>query len=239
MAKKKEQTTKLYHGTIENLAKLSCVKGLTPYDIDVCENGFPRSVCASTANGISLTSTYPGLMAFDTAAYREKWGIIEVDVSQLHSEIFLPYEGFLLEKAKTKVTSEEDRLKKLLQFRSHLSSHRRKWRDSLDEYGFCVYEAAIPVQAISRVMIYDPASNWSMTKAIVNTMLGIKMHASNLHHQQMITRWLMGDNVTAQEWIGSAVYSKMTHAQKDKLSQMLQNKNGLDIFYAGPTNGKK
>jgi hypothetical protein len=217
---------------------LACVKGLVPYNIDALDNGSPRAICASSLTGISLTTIYPGLMAFDTASHREKWGIIEFDVAQLHPEVFLPHEGFLVEKAKSKLT-EEDRLKKLSQLRVSLNSHRRKWRDSIEEYGICVYEAAIPALAINRVTIYDPSSNAAMTKVIVNTMLGTRIHRSNMHRNKMVSRWLMGDHITTEEWVGSAVYSRMTHSDKDKIAQVLQNKHGLDIFCNNPMNGKK
>lgn len=243
MPKTKKETTntpKLYHGTTEIIAKTACIKGLLPYEVDATDNGVPRRILASTAGGICLTSSYPGLMAFETADHKERWGIIEVDASHLSPESLLPYEGFLVEKTKAKITNEEDRLKKLAQIRQSLSTHHRKWRESLNNFGMCIYAAEIPFHAISKVTIYNPQSNPVMTKAILGSVvLGSKFHPSNMNRQHMISRWLIGDNVTPEEWLGPTVYAKMEHAERERVSQVLRNKNGLDIFYSGTPNGKK
>jgi hypothetical protein len=230
---------KLYHGTTEIIAKAACVKGLAPYDINAIDNGCPRNIRASTDSGICLTSVYPGLMAFETATYKDKWGIIEIDITHLCPDLFLPYEGFLLEKIKGKITGEEDKLKRLSQIRQGLASNRRKWRESIDGFGMCVYEGEIPLSAISKVFIYNPQSNPIMTKFIIGSVLGSKVHQANLHRHHMLTRWLMGDNVLPEEWLGSSVFAKMPHSEKDKMSQILQNKHGLDIFHSSSVNSKK
>ncbi len=238
--KEASSSPKLYHGTTEIIAKMACIKGLAPYEVNITDNGIPRRICASTAGGICLTSSYPGLMAFETASNREKWGIIEFDVSHLHPESLMPCEGFLAEKVKTKLSNEEDLFKKMTQLRQGLSNNRRKWRESLDSFGMCVHEGEIPLDAISRVVTYDPFSNPVMTKAMIaSVILGSRFHKSNLRRQMMITRWLMGENILPEEWLGSAVYCKMTHSEKNQMAQVLQNKNGLDIFYSGTPNGKK
>jgi hypothetical protein len=227
-----QKTPKLYHGTSESIAKTACVKGLQPYEIDALDSGFPRSMSVSSLSGVCVTTTYPGLMAFNATLHKERWGIIEIDATQLEQEALLPYEGFLLEKTKGKLTSEDERLKKLSHFRHGLSSHRKKWRESLEDFGFCVYEKLIPLQAIVRVTIYDPLSNWTMTKSMLNVNVGSKFHQSNLHRQEMTSRWINGDYVATEDWIGNT-YAGLSHSQKDKVTQILQNKHGLDIFYSG------
>lgn len=235
------KSPKLYHGTSEIKAKEACVNGLFPYEVkDVDYYGIPRRIHASSPDGISLTSSYPGLMAFETSSHKEKWGIIEIDVSHLSPEVLVPYEGFLLEKMKTKISNEEDRFKKLTQIRQNLPSNHRKWRESLDDFGMCVYEGFVPLAAISRVVIYDPQSNPVMTKAIIGSaLIGTKFHQSGFQRQQMLTRWLLGENITPEEWMGSSVYSKMEHLERDQIGQVLRNKHGLDIYYSGVPNGKK
>ncbi len=236
---KKENSPKLYHGTTEIVAKTACSKGLTPYEVDAFDLGNPRNLRASTTRGICLTATYPGLMAFDTASNREKWGIMEIDVAYLYPDFLMPHEVFLAEKVKTKIATEGDRLKKLDQIRQNLSNHHKKWRESLDNYGVCVYEQEIPVTAITKVAIYDPYSNPSMTKAMLSGFLGTKFHKSNLDRQGMIIRWLLGENITPEEWLGNETYSKLPHFERDRVGQVLRNKHGLDIFYSGGANGKK
>jgi hypothetical protein len=235
------KSPKLYHGTTEVAAKLACVKGLLPSEWDNKDSfGIPRKIRVSSASSICLTSSYPGIMSFETANSKDKWGILEIDISHLSGDLFYPYEGFLLEKTKSKLMSEEDLFNKLDQIRQTLSSNSRQWRDSLDSFGMCVYEGNIPVSAISKVVIYDPMSNPAITKAIVSSFsMNSRFYPVELSRQLMLTRWLLGDNVATEEWVGSEVYAKLQHSEKDKLNQVLLNKNGLDIFHSSPPNGKK
>lgn len=240
-AKKEDvKSPKLYHGTTQLKAKEACSVGLVPYELkDFDAYGVPRNLYASSREGITLTSSYPGLLSYETSSHKEKWGIMEIDVSHLSPEGFAPYEGFLLEKMKVKIVDEDDRYKKLSQIRQSISSHCRQWRESLEEFGFCAYKELIRPEAISKVTIYDPQSNPIITRAIVSCIIGSKLHRSNLNRQRMLTRWLIGENVTAEEWLGTSVYSKMSHTEKDQVSQVLHNKNGLDIYHYDVSGGKK
>lgn len=225
-----KKSVKLYHGTTALMAKNACVKGLSPYDLKIL-NGVPNNIFNPNSAGISLTSLYPGLMSFDVCNDREKWGIMEIDMQNLLPECFLPHESFLLEK--TKVTSEDDKNKKLDQLRLSLSGNRRRWKESLDDFGVCLYEKDIPLSAITKVAIYDPFSNPTMTKAMINISVNSKINKANVHRQEMVIRWLMGENITPEKWLGSDVFAKMAFPDKDKVGQVLRNKSGLDIFYSG------
>lgn len=231
MIKKEETKLRLYHGTSEVAAKTACVKGLMPYEIPAYDSGLPRNFSAFSG-ATALTNSYPGLMALNYAGAKEKWGFIEIDVSQLHHEAFLPHENYLIEINKNKVISEEDRLQKLDEIRKNLQSFRRKWRDSLDRYGFCQYEAVIPISAIKKVVVYDPHSNWLMTKALLAMHPGSKLSNSCMERNRLVIRWLFGANITAEEWIGP-VFNQLKHSERNPIVQMLQNKNGLDVFYHG------
>lgn len=240
---KKEQikSHKLYHGTSEIRAKESCISGLFPYELkDMDYYGVPRRIHASNTNGVCLTSSSPGLMAFETSSHKERWGIIEIDASYLSPELLVPYEGFLLERVKARVVSEEDRFKKISQIRQSLSSNHKKWRESLDDYGMCFYQGNIPLESISKVIIYDPQSNPIITKAIIScSLIGNKLYRSSFKRQKMLTRWLSGEHVTPEEWLGTTVYSKLEHSDKERISKALINKHGLDIFYSANPVGKK
>ena len=237
MSKKESQKFKLYHGTSETIAKVSCIKGLSPYKVPVVEDGVPRKILASTESCICLTAECPGLMASEMVNSRERWGIIEIDASLLSSALFLPHELFLTEKLKPR--SEEEWLNKLAQTRENLVNNRHKWRNSMDEFCFCVYEGPIPLSAITRVAIYDPRSNPAITKAVVSAPFGTRFYKLNSHRQGMVVRWFMGEDISPEEWLGSSAYAKMDHSAKNQISQVLRNKQGLDIFYQSSPNGKK
>lgn len=215
-----EKMKKIYHGTSESIAKLACVKGLHS-----CE----KSGVWSVDPGICLTTAYPGLMAFNCSFYKEKWGLIEIDHSTLHSSCFSPHDVFLLEKSRKGMNDEKLSVTKM--------KNQKKWKESLEKTGLCIYNESIPLSSITRVSIYDPQSNLPMTKIALNVILGGgRFHERNIDRHQMLVRWMMGENVTFEEWVGK---SKVPHSEKDRISQMLHNKYGLDIFYYGSTTVKK
>lgn len=237
--KESKPPAKLYHGTTEITAKMACVKGLSLYDISPYDSyGLPRTIRASTPDGFCLTTTYPGVMAFDTSLPRERWGVLEIDPTQLEPDAFQPHEWFLVENAtKPKMSDEGERFKQLEQFRRD-TKQKKRWKESLDELGFCVYAKTIPLAAITKVIVYDPVSNPYITKALTNVNLGSKYHKSNIHRQSMLVRWLMCEHIVGSEWYGSE-FSKLPHAEQSKITSVLQNKNGLDIFHSSSTQKAK
>lgn len=238
---KKESKTpvRLYHGTSEIIAKMACVKGLSLYDVSLFDPyGFPRSIHAASKDAFCLTTVYPGLLAFDTSAPKERWGVLEIDPNYLEADSLLPHEWFLVENAKSKMLTEDDRVKQLAQLRADASKQKKKWKESLDELGVCLYAKDIPLQAITKVIVYDPASNPTITKALTNVSPAFKAHKSNVHRHSMLTRWLMCEHITGSDWLGAVTFGKLPHAEQSKITSILQNKNGLDIYYSGVTNGK-
>lgn len=228
-----KNVSKIYHATNEHIAKEACVKGLLPYDVPLYENGTPRNVVASSVESISLTSVYPAVLAFDLVGFKERWGIIEIDISLLEENMFAPHELFLQENVK--FTSEEDQVNNSSRLRQEASKKRKKWKNSLESCGFCLYTKEIPLKAITKVSIYDPCSNWVMTKAMLN--FNIANHESNFNRHQMASKWLLGSHLVGSQWVGST-FSRMPYSEQSKITSVLQNKNGLDIYYFGSTNSK-
>jgi hypothetical protein len=239
MPKIKSETTKnlvrIYHATTEHVAKQACVKGLFPYEVPVYENGAPHTYRVSSSESICLTSVYPGLLAFDAVNLKEKWGVVEIDPYYLEQNMLAPHERFLLEKAKVKQGSEEDYFADLVKLRTEATKKRKQWRNSIENLGLCLYTKQIPLQAITKVTVYDPASNWFMTKAMINC--NLSDHKFNFKRHQMLTRWLIGEHITGSQWMGPA-FDKMPFSEQSKITSILQNKNGLDIYYFGNGNNK-
>jgi len=237
--KKLVKSRKLYHGTTASIAKTACsYKGLVPYEIEsLC--GVSQNIRASTLKNICLTEFYPAFMAFDASYGKDKWGIIEIDVSNLCPEQLLPHEGYLIDKDKSNFISEESRLKKMNQLREECIVHKRKWKDSLNDFGFCLYSDIIPISAITRVAIYDPYSNPIITKAASNVFLGEKFHKSNQNRQSLLVKWILGEYVDPSEWFGKDEYLKLPYSEKAIISQHIMNKSGLDIFYYSDKDNSK
>jgi hypothetical protein len=148
-------------------------------------------------------------MAYCSSAVNERWGIIEIDSSKLvQSRLFA--DNSLLNNGKKKCT--------------------KTWGKSLTELGFCLHSGTIPLNAIRRISIYNPFSNWLITKEILYTNLGKEFHETNLNKNRIITKWFMGEFVSLEEWIGERVVAKQ---EREEIQIALDERSGLDIFYHG------
>ncbi len=206
----------LYHGTTERIAKQAPVFGL------------------SAATGpIYLTDVYPGYFAFYASTKEDdRWGILEIDLALLEQGLFVPSEWLLEQTVGRPAKSESARTKRLDSFRKNLDRYHRKWKESLRSIGSCAYLGPVPKKAIRRVTIYDPHSNPMITTAVISTRLTLAEHKQNYARHRAVTRWLLGEDVTPQEWAG--VKQELTTADKEKLAESLQSKWGLDVFFFSP-----
>jgi hypothetical protein len=216
MVKLTKDKQSLYCGTIERIAKLAPVVGLNPND-----------------EPVYLSDVSPGLLAFFASTKDgERFGIVEVATSFLDSANFLPAEWYLEQSSRQKVKAGKEH-KRLEGYRKDLDKYRAKWRESLQKMGVVVYDGYIPKKALRRITIYDPVSNPVVTNAIVNARISLADYKRNYHRNLALTRWLMGESVSVEEWLGDA-YSETPREERDQLTEQLQNKSGLDIFYYEP-----
>jgi hypothetical protein len=217
MAKLKKDYASLYCGTTERVAKLAPVLGINP-----------------SREPVYLSDVYPGLLAFFASTQgNDRFGIIEVETSFLDSTNFLPCEWFLDQISRQKVKTTREHTRRLESFKKNLEKYRSKWRDSLLKTGVVVYEGFIPKKAIRRISIYDPASNTMITNEIINERIGPADYKRNRRLYQNLTRWLMGETIAVEEWMGEN-WMDFPKEEREQLAEHLQNKTGLDIFYHEP-----
>jgi hypothetical protein len=217
MAKQKSDHLSLYCGTTERIAKQAPVAAL------------------SVANSpVYLTDVYPGLLAFfASTSANERFGILEVDTSVLDSSNFLPCEWYLEQISRQRAKTERELHKRLEMYRKNLEKYDAKWKDSLQKIGICVYDGYIPKKAIRKITIYDPASNPTITQAIVSCRISLSDYKKHFARYKALTRWLVGESVSVDDWLGDDVLT-VSKEEKELLAEQLQNKAGLDIFYYEP-----
>lgn len=233
-SKKIKEGTKLYFGTSERLAKLSPITGLSPSNMEVgrCPRG-KLTKLNRRKQRLYLTSIYPAYFAFCNTESEERWGIVEIDAAALDPYAFLPDEDYLLRRPGNG-TNHHTRLKERANdVRAHLDEYRLEWRECLERFGTCVYEASILQPCITRVAIYDPPSNAFMTRQVMDTTLSLVGYQSGCLRNRHITAWLMGQNITCQNWLADG-FEATSIEDRDKIIDALQETSGLDIFYFGP-----
>jgi hypothetical protein len=197
---------KLYHGTVEAIAKRAPVYGLKPYTIARHPD---EPLFSSKEQGcIALTNAYGAYQAFTVAdpAKDERWALVEVRPDRLRPQSLGAY-GSLLQGG-------------------------AGWRQSLERTGLCVYHGAIPPAAIGKVWIYNPRSNWMITSTVLQTALGVERFAADRAKLHVVTRWLTGDYVTVEEWLAEQK-GQFGREQVAAMNDIWHDRTGLDLFYQG------
>ncbi|HEV3446855.1 MAG TPA: hypothetical protein VG099_19610 [Gemmataceae bacterium] len=217
MAKSSNHLHTLYCGTSERIAKLAPRTGLNP-------NNKP----------VYLTDVYPGVFAFYASTNdNDRFGVLEIDLSILDPTNFLPCEQYLEQASRQKAKNAKEQHKRLEAYRKTLERHKAKWKDSLQRIGVITYDGFVSKKAIRRITIYDPASNPTITGAIVNSHVSLSDYKKFANRNRAVTRWLAGETVTVEEWLGDD-FLETPKEERELLAERLQNKLGLDIFYHEP-----
>ena len=217
MAKSSNHLHTLYCGTSERIAKLAPRTGLNP-------NNKP----------VYLTDVYPGVFAFYASTNdNDRFGVLEIDLSILDPTNFLPCEWYLEQASRQKAKNAKEQHKRLEAYRKTLERHKAKWKDSLQRIGVITYDGFVSKKAIRRITIYDPASNPTITEAIVSSHVSLTDYKKFANRNRAVTRWLVGETVTVEEWLGDD-FLDTPKEERELLAERLQNKLGLDIFYHEP-----
>lgn len=204
------QGRRLYHGTSERFAKLIPINGLAPHPTNPEEKAF-----SDTRLNINyLSDVYGGYMAHCSSDVDERWGIIELNAEAFKDKLVA---DSLLNEKRTK----------------RQVSSNKNWEQSLSEVGLCIYMGTIPSDAVRRISIYNPLSNWFITREVLYTTFGKEPHAINQHKYKMLTKWLMGEFLTLEDWLGDTPTSAHTEKERHEIQSALYDRSGLDIFYHG------
>jgi hypothetical protein len=204
----------LYHGTVERIAKAAPATGIKPYTVP---NRHPDDSIPSfsdEANGtITLTNVYAAYQAFMAAqpGKEERWAVVEILVDRIKEGSLQPSLDWLGGKLKGKNLT---------------------WKKSLDTVGLCLHEGSIPTSAIGKVWIYNPQSNWMLTRTVLHTEIGPEHYAADQKKLSVINRWLTGGFVTIDDWLAEQKES-FTRDEKDAMGAIWNDRSGLDLFYHG------
>lgn len=186
----------LYHGTTERVAKVAPMSGVKPYALS---HQPQERVYSNPAKGIlHLTDVLAPLQALCAADIltEERWGIIEVDPSKLD-----------------------------LRPDPYCHSKKKTWQNTLAITGMCVC-SWIPSEAIRKIWVFNPLSNWYITRQVLHTATG-KRTAEVVK----LAQWFGGGYVTAEDLLDDP--SIFTRQEFEKLNSRLSDRTGLDLFYQG------
>jgi len=234
---------KLYHGTTEAVARKALKEGLLPKVRTGSKGNWKDN--PSSRHFVYLTEVYAAYFGFCASEVGEKIGIVEVDTDLLHEQYLRPDEDFLeqtsrmgsplpkfLQKELNKCTSME---KRTAWFKKNIGIFAELWKESVKGLGNAAHFGAILPKAITRVAIFDPKTNPLIYQTAMDPTISILNFRFMADKYRAVTSWLMGNEVTIQEFYGqmeSALFMNDPNFSKQiKNSQdLLHNRSGLEVI---------
>lgn len=220
---------KLYHGTTKAVALAAMTEGLKPRGLGPgrWEDNPSRDDC------VYLTDAYAPYFAANAAdiSAGEEWAIVEVD-TKLFSNKMLPDEDFLEQAARLKLIEHKAPYEyitwsmdeRTAWFRHRLGWWEEHWLASLRSLGTCCALGEVPAEAITRVSIFNPATNPTAAFMALDPTISMLNYTLMGPKYRMLNRWFAGYDVDLTEWLkvtfalfveGNEVQQKtMEHARK-------------------------
>jgi hypothetical protein len=239
----------LYHGTTGEVARKALVEGLRPR----VQSGNPgnwKATSESREDLVYLTVAYAGYFAGCAASaphrqagrFDDPWGFIEVDTALLGAVgqgFFVPDEDYLEQGTRRTPIPRGSFWKGLKRiktmkgrtgwFRQRLSSFSDMWDQSIEGLGNCAYFGGIPPEAITRIVVYDPKSNPSMTIMALDPMISLINFQICGGKYRALTRWFMGYEVKAED-VSLFPAGGPFAEQIQQLGDVMKNRDGLTIL---------
>lgn len=190
-----------------------------------------------------VTRPYGGYFALCATSEDDSFGVVEVDLWKLNPNNFYPDEDFTEQAGRTPL-AEELGLKSMEErsewVRDNLSAYKATWKLSLENLGNMSHRGPIPPKAITRVSIFDPHSNPGLVLALADPTITI-MNATIVGQKyELLTKWLMGENVGVEEYITSSFgmagavpvgkIEDMMRGVREATEEMLAKKDGLEVI---------
>ncbi len=218
----------LYHGTSESRAKKILKEGIKPRHVSGKSN-WKHSV-ESNPEAVYLTDAYPMYFAFNAGKEKERWAIIEVDTDLLDESKLHPDED-VLEQAGRKY----DSLPKTWKMNRRTRHYRKEainnpnWRRSLEFMGTCAYYGAIPVEAITRVVYFDPSKyDGGFTLSLIDCMVTLMNYKFCGEQYRARTKWLMGECDDATKISGFGFSGGNFEEEIKRWEEEINNRTGIE-----------
>lgn len=230
----------LYHGTTEAVVNAAISQGILPRDRTKARGNW-KHTSTSRKDCVYLTSVYAGYFA-GCATKSGRWGIIEVDTDLIPREFMLPDEDYLeqlgspvpdspgpawaaLRKANAIVNHKQRMIARTRWFRKHLTVFQDQWVDSVGGLGNCAVLGGVPVEAITRISLFNPSSNFFIANCAMNPMISMLNYLIMGNQYRALTSWFMGEDVSLSAF--GPFYDKEHEA---KIRQYLTETSGLEVL---------
>ena len=227
----------LYHGTTATIARKALTEGLKPRSITGASNW--KHTVESRADCVYLTSTYAGYFALCAHNTNVLLGIVEVETDDLLPFNLLPDEDFLAQGAQytndaglksTYAALNGDLNLLSAYFRDRLHQYNDWWESSVKFLGNCCYKGSVPASAIRRVAIIHSKKAQHLAGAIIDPTITLMNHRLMGDRYKAMTRYIMGETMTAEDFIKPCSASMFPKEQLDSIACELEEHRGISLL---------
>lgn len=224
----------IYHGTDDKTARAAHKAGLHPRQTR--QSGWED--VPSHPDHVYLTRYFAGYYGANAAdrAKAQRMGIVEVNMAALDPSRLYPDEDYVADAQRGRVPLNVlDRKARIRYVRDHIELFQSLAGDSLERMGNVAHRGAIPPAAIRRVALWDGFRNPHLFMRMVDSNVGAMGAAVSGPTHEFFTRWLIGDDVTAEEFMDTEYGPTwrdmpMATPQLQVMRRLLANRDGWELF---------
>jgi hypothetical protein len=213
----------LYHGTTVEAYRRIVGGGLAPRG-ESAGNWGQAGGPPSKPENVYLTDHYPGFYAHQARENTEQpWLVLEVPLAGLNDELLWPDEDATFQwlGAPHLNLTEEQRRRQAL--RDRPDEREMTWPQSLAQFGTVAHRGVVPVAAITRMAVHEPAEDDPVAALFIETDTLYREEVQERRPAlQKLCRWLFGQATTADE-VAALIPSRWTEDQRRTLDQLLQS----------------
>lgn len=215
---------KLYHGTSARHLKKIAKRGILPRATSGAKGNWNHTVL-SNRDKVYLTNAYAGYYACCASRTAdEAWAVIEVDTDRLNLDDMRPDEDFLAQVGQPPQRSPiKNLLKRTEWFRDRLDDFAHEWEKSLEFLGNAAHAGTITPSAISRVCLFEPASNPYVAFTCTDPSISVMNYLFLGGRYRALTRWFMGDNIEIDHVLGD---TPLPSDVREKMAEQLAVTDG-------------
>lgn len=225
---------KVYHGTSEEVARMARTRGLLPREASGSAGQWTE--CPSRGDMIYLSRSYAPYFA--ACASDGNWGLVEVDTDLLNEESLHPDEDFLEQVTRGRDGIDDEIVDRTRYYREILEDYQEHWALSVEHLGNCAHLGAIPPDAITGVVIFDPQSNPGIAMMAMDPQITILNHRLlGATKYNALTDWFFGfiPNLSEIEPSAALVEAGQSlpdpfHESMQSLHDALRHRAGLEII---------
>jgi hypothetical protein len=222
----------LYHGTSEQAARQAIVDGLRPRG--GAKKGNWKHTVLSNPKCVYLTDVYAPYFSVH-ATKKGRAAVLEIDTAELDEFELWPDEDFLEQAGRGYDKIAGDMEKRTLLYRKKAHEYVGKWKLSVEHLGTCAHHGVIPPQAIKRVAFWDYSTNSHIAMAVSDPTITLMNHKFCSQKYGAITRWLFGERITPEDYIGYPI--PIVDEHRKAIEELLQ-KRVVEILETGTTKQK-